>query len=216
MKNTINFSQMRKSILGIGGFVTAMAMFVLPVVAGAETLTRQLQLGMSGSDVSALQTYLAKDSTIYPQGLVTGYFGTLTKSAVSNFQSRNNIATVGRVGPVTMALLNNLMNGMGGEGMAPWFNSINVSPGTNSVSMSWNTNENAASVVYYSTSPISMMEGANVTIGGSSQLVSTALTTYHSTTISGLNSNTNYYYVLYVKDGSGNESITWPAMFHTN
>jgi peptidoglycan hydrolase-like protein with peptidoglycan-binding domain len=208
---------MKKNIMKVAGALTALALFVMPVVVGAETLTRQLQLGMSGSDVTALQTYLAKDNTIYPQGLITGYFGSLTKSAVSNFQARNGIDNIGRVGPVTMALLNNLMNGMAGsDSTAPWFNSINVSAGSNTANISWNTNENASAIVYYSNSPISMMEGTTVTIGGSSQLVSTSLNSSHSTTLTSLSSNTNYYYVLYVRDGSGNESVTWPAMFHTN
>jgi len=71
-------------------------MFGLAFTANAATLTRQLELGMRGDDVSSLQTFLAQDVTIYPQGLVTGYFGSLTKSAVSNFQARNGISTVGR------------------------------------------------------------------------------------------------------------------------
>lgn len=64
-----------------------------------------------------------------------------------------------------------------------------------------------------------MIEGSQtsgVTIGGSSVLVHTDLRSSHSVTISGLNSNTTYYYVVYVRDGSGNESITWPATFQTN
>ena len=44
-----------------------------PFLASADALYRQLSIGMSGSDVSSLQTFLATDSTIYPQGLVTGH-----------------------------------------------------------------------------------------------------------------------------------------------
>ncbi|MCL9971914.1 MAG: peptidoglycan-binding protein, partial [Candidatus Pacebacteria bacterium] len=61
------------------------AVVALPVLTFAATLERQLEVGMTGTDVSALQTYLAADPTLYPQGLVTGYYGFLTKSAVSNF-----------------------------------------------------------------------------------------------------------------------------------
>src|SRR3989338_7152445 len=89
---------------GVAAFVVVL--FSAAVIAPAATLNRQLQVGMSGSDVSALQTFLAADVTLYPQGLVTGYFGNLTKAAVSNFQSRNGISPVGRVGPVTLAVLN--------------------------------------------------------------------------------------------------------------
>src|SRR6185436_11962914 len=84
----------------------SLAMVALPLVASAATLDRQLEFGMSGSDVSTLQTFLALDTSIYPQGLVTGYFGPLTRAAVINFQAKNGIATVGRVGPITLVALN--------------------------------------------------------------------------------------------------------------
>ncbi len=201
--------------LSIFGIATLL-MFSLAVTASAATLTRQLQQGMSGADVSALQAFLAKDATIYPQGLVTGYFGTLTTSAVSNFQARNGIATVGRVGPVTMAAINSQMNG---DNTSPTFNSLNITTSSNSVTMNWNTNKNASAIVYYSTSPLSMIEASpttGVTIGGSSLLVHTDLQTSHVATLNSLTPNTTYYYVLYVRDGAGNENITWPSTFKTS
>lgn len=210
----------RMLVLSIIG-VAAMLMFSLAYTASAATLTRQLEQGMTGADVSALQTYLAQDNTIYPQGLVTGYFGTLTTSAVSNFQSRNGIATVGRVGPVTLALLNLKMNGtvVGGPDIyAPSINSLNVSVSSNSATFYWNTNENASAIIYYGTSFPNMIEGGvgySVTVGGSSYLVHTDLLSSHSAVINSLSANTTYYYVVYVRDGFGNETITWPATFHT-
>ncbi len=196
--------------------VVSLFMFSLAYTANAAVLTRQLELGSTGQDVSDLQTFLAKDSTIYPQGLVTGYFGSLTKAAVSNFQSRNGISVVGRVGPVTMAAINFQMNG---DNTSPSMNSIQVNPSSTSASINWNTNENSSAVVYYSVSPLSMMEGSptsGVTIGGSSQLVGTNLQSSHAATLLNLISNSTYYYVLYVRDGLGNESVTWPSMFHTS
>lgn len=214
--------KLNKKFFSIGISVVAFTVIILPAVSSAEVLTRQLQLGMSGADVTALQTFLAKDNTIYPQGIISGYFGSLTKSAVSNFQARNGISSVGRVGPVTLVAINAQMNnGMtaGLDRIAPSISSINVSPSNNSVNISWNTNENASAVVYYGTSPLSITEGSpssGVTIGGSSVLVSTSLQSVHSTTISNLNSNTNYYYVLYVRDVGGNESVSLSSMFKTN
>jgi peptidoglycan hydrolase-like protein with peptidoglycan-binding domain len=46
---------------------------------------------------------------VYPERLVTGYFGNLTKSAVSRFQELNGLAAVGRVGPLTLKKLNELL-----------------------------------------------------------------------------------------------------------
>src|SRR3989338_5621656 len=135
----------------------ATVMMVMQLMASAATLYRQLELGMSGSDVRDLQTFLAQDVTIYPQGLVTGYFGSLTKSAVSNFQVRNGIANVGRVGPITMAVINTQMGGgnvVGFDRFAPVISSLNLSTTNTTVVLNWNTSENASAIVYYSTSPI--------------------------------------------------------------
>src|SRR3989344_7499461 len=50
------------------------------------SIGRVLSLRMSGSDVSCLQKTLAQDPAIYPEGLVTGYFGSLTQKAVQRWQ----------------------------------------------------------------------------------------------------------------------------------
>ncbi len=200
------------SVLGVASFI----MFTLALKANAATLTRQLQLGMRGDDVSSLQAFLAKDATIYPQGLVTGYFGTLTRTAVSNFQTRNGLPAVGRVGPQTLAVINAQING---DGSAPSLNSLNVSVSSSTATINWNTNENSSAVVYYSTLPLSMTEGSatsGVTIGGSSMIAHTDFRSTHQATLSSLAPNTTYYYVLHVKDNLGNESISWPATFQTN
>ncbi len=186
-------------------------------VARAETLTRQLELGMSGSDVSSLQAFLAADPSIYPQGLVTGYFGNLTVAAVSNFQSRNGIASVGRVGPVTLAAINAKMNGgnvIGFDRTAPVIGIVGVSTARAAAT----TNENASALIYYSTTPISMIEagpGTSVTISGSTLVAHVDLRTAHSAVLLGLTANTRYYYVIYVRDASGNETITLPSTFQT-
>jgi peptidoglycan hydrolase-like protein with peptidoglycan-binding domain len=221
MKN-INILESKNS-LPISRFLTlslvvvvAVFMFSLAYTASAATLVRQLEVGSRGQDVSDLQMFLAKDSSIYPQGLVTGYFGSMTKSAVINFQNRNGISAVGRVGPITLAAINFQMNG---DNSSPSINSVNVTPGNNSATVSWNTNENSSAILYYSTSPLSMVEGSpttGVTIGGSSVLAHANLQASHSVTLTSLGSNTTYYYVVYARDGSGNESITWPNTFKTN
>lgn len=219
---------MKNTTLGIGdlsystrfltySIIAVVSLFVagLALTASADTLTRQLQQGMSGADVSLLQTFLAKDPTIYPQGLITGYFGTLTTSAVSNFQARNGIDNIGRVGPVTIAALNAAMNG---DNISPSIYSLNVNVSNASASFSWNTSENTSAVLYYGTSYPSMTESSAVSgvgIGGPSQIVNTDFTSSHNSTLNSLNSNTTYYYVIYVRDATGNESISWPSTFHT-
>lgn len=83
-------------------------------------LIRQLGEGMTGEDVELLQEILATDSDVYPEGLVTGYFGPLTRNAVKRFQKIAGIEQVGLVGPKTLARINELLEeGAGESGKVP-------------------------------------------------------------------------------------------------
>ncbi len=83
-------------------------------------LTRSLSLGMTSEEVKLLQEILATDPDIYPEGLVTGYFGPLTEKAVKKFQAKFGIEQVGNVGPKTLAKLNTLLTeGAGNSGKVP-------------------------------------------------------------------------------------------------
>ena len=68
-------------------------------------LIRNLKQGMSGDDVKALQAILAADPSIYPQGVVSGFFGKLTSEAVRKFQKKHGLEMVGFVGPKTLKKL---------------------------------------------------------------------------------------------------------------
>ena len=72
---------------------------------GAVMLRENLSEGMSGEDVSELQRVLARDREVYPEGLVTGYFGTLTKEAVARWQQKNSLSPTGVVNRETLQKL---------------------------------------------------------------------------------------------------------------
>ena len=55
--------------------------------AKAEVFTRNLTVGATGEDVKLLQRILIA-AGVYPEALITGYFGALTKAAVSRFQEK--------------------------------------------------------------------------------------------------------------------------------
>lgn len=214
-------------MVGLGVTVMAVIIMATPSSASAQTLTRQLQEGMSGSDVGTLQTFLAADRTIYPQGLVTSYFGPLTKSAVSNFQARNGIETVGRVGPITLGVINRQIaaGGMSGGGgvvygddiYGPTISNVSVNPGDDSATIAWNTNEQAQGAVYYSTSPLRISEQLNsVSVVGATATGDAVLRTSQSMGFANLQSDSTYYYMIHVVDANGNVSVSWPSTFRTD
>jgi len=67
-----------------------------------------LYLGLRNQEVVCLQEFLKSlGPQIYPEGLVTGYFGPLTQAAVKRYQASQNIITTGYFGPLTRAAANN-------------------------------------------------------------------------------------------------------------
>lgn len=90
---------------------------VTPIIPATPTITaftKPLYYKLRDPEVTTLQTFLAKDKNIYPEGKVTGYFGVLTFKAVGRFQLKYslvkgvNYAGYGLVGPKTRAKLNEL------------------------------------------------------------------------------------------------------------
>ena len=218
MKNTKNTVAVSLSVLaGIAIAGTALLAMGTPAYA-EDALTRQLQVGSAGADVSTLQTFLASDGSVYPQGLVTGYFGFLTKAAVSNFQVLNGISSVGRVGPATLPVINlQIANGVG-DVSAPVIGAVSVNAGRNAATLNWNTSEYATGKVYYSTSPIQMTneQEKSVDVSGMVAMTDSSLRGSQSVSLSNLSPNTTYYFTVYSTDQSGNLSLTWPSSFQTS
>ncbi len=217
MNTNTKFSKKSPRLLGAGLMVMALLAVATPSFASADVLTRQLEVGSRGSDVGSLQTFLAQDPTLYPQGLVTNYFGFLTKSAVANFQSRNNLPAVGRVGPMTLPVLNAQMALGMSNGASASISNVTIVASSSNATVNWTTNEAAKGVVYYSNTPLTTFERENsVDVSGNTAMTDTSLRTSQSVAISGLSSNTTYYYLVYTTDQTGNVSVTWPSTFKTN
>lgn len=82
----------------------------------SAVFTTTMSLGMSSNDVRRLQILLAGDKEIYPEGIVSGYYGYLTKKAVERFQMKYGIAApggsgYGAAGPKTRAKLQDVFGG---------------------------------------------------------------------------------------------------------
>lgn len=178
-----------------------------------------LSPGMSGDSVRELQIFLAADSALYPEGLITGYYGSLTVAAVQRFQCREGIAcsgTVqstgyGRVGPVTRARILTLMGGAnpGVDASAPVMFGATVATTSTSATISWTASEAATHRVMYGTSwPFIYATAPSIASSGGRS--STA-----SVTITGLVPNTRYFFVRESVDASGNIQWTVGESFRT-
>lgn len=91
---------------------------------GSAVFIRTMSLGMSADGVRSLQMLLASDKAIYPEGTISGYYGSLTQKAVGRFQAKYGIATpgdsgYGTVGPKTRAKLQELFSGSAGSVSTP-------------------------------------------------------------------------------------------------
>ncbi|MES2014340.1 MAG: peptidoglycan-binding domain-containing protein [Patescibacteria group bacterium] len=200
------------------GLLAAISMTVAITPARAATaLTSQMDVGSSGDDVTALQTFLATNSLVYPEGLVTGHYGPLTQTAVAQFQIAYGLPAVGRVGPQTLAKLNSLITaGQPIDVSAPFISNVQVTKLSGSASVSWSTSESTKGVVYYSAQPVVTYEVSKALTEPSSTgvaLTDQAFLLSHAVSLSGLQSGQAYYYIIESTDMTGNVSLTLPASF---
>ncbi|MBI5004164.1 peptidoglycan-binding protein [Candidatus Kaiserbacteria bacterium] len=162
------------------------------------TLSRSLSYGASGNDVSSLQQFLAQDVSVYPDQLVTGYFGTLTQAAVQRWQMKYGVVSSGApdstgfgvVGPRTKAaILTHCVPGVNAQTGTPNVASgfITVTPATGNVPFTTtitatvNTSNSCVGATYM----LDFGDGANTrqyisTAGNCSQQVKTFTHTYTS------------------------------------
>jgi peptidoglycan hydrolase-like protein with peptidoglycan-binding domain len=114
-----NNNQLASSILG-DKFASKNKSSTLALPPGQDLvgiITRKLSLGSKGDDVTALQRALKIDG-FYVTGPITGYYGKLTKNAVTRFQNyyKSELLTpngyktgTGIVGPATMKKINEIL-----------------------------------------------------------------------------------------------------------
>ncbi len=230
MDKSIKLENKLRAGIFYGGILTAFVMVAFFGIQSAHAMiTSQLDLGESGSQVTELQTYLSTDSSLYPSKLVTGYFGPLTQSGVGKFQTVQGIVSngtpattgFGRVGPQTMAKLNEVMgNNQVYSDMAPILTSPLVQFTRNSATVTWNTNEPTQGQFYYDTNYLRTDEATGPNqqpyVSGIFVLDTSGLQTSHTLTINNLQADTVYYYLARGVDSTGNMSMTLPYSFRTS
>lgn len=160
------------------GTVTTPTGTIAAPVGTCPRVSRVLQNGDSGADVTRLQQFLALDPSVYPEAQVTGYYGSLTEAAVRRFQCKNKIVCDGTpastgygvVGPRTGAILALQCPDGGGTGQLSGFIKVSptagVSPLNVSVDATVNTARSCAAQTYQidfgdNTAPVSVNVPAN-------------------------------------------------------
>lgn len=90
--------------------------------------TKTLRKGITDEDVKRLQEFLKTDPEVYPEGLVTGFFGSLTEKAVKKFQEKHAEDVLqplglsegtGIVGVQTIETMNKILGEAGKSGKVP-------------------------------------------------------------------------------------------------
>jgi len=204
-------------------------------VKGTLQLINQLRIGMTSEEVKRLQEILATDPDVYPEGLITGYFGRLTEKAVKKFQKKVCLEQVGLVGPKTLWKINELLTeGAGASGkippglltapgiqkklcatstpdiIAPIISAVFATSTTaTSTQITWLTDEKANSKVWYSTSTSFVITTSTPAVSSSDYVL------IHNLTLSNLTASTTYYYLISSADKSGNIATTTEKLFTT-
>jgi hypothetical protein len=117
---------MKKFLVAVLSLALALSV-VAPVAASAQTMSAayafntSLTVGSRGADVIALQSFLeTKGLLTIPAGVAKGYFGSLTRAAVSAYQVMKGIRpTAGYFGPITRAAVMADLAAMGGVVVTP-------------------------------------------------------------------------------------------------
>jgi peptidoglycan hydrolase-like protein with peptidoglycan-binding domain len=207
---------MKKFLITISAACLAFAL----IVGNAEAaIVGTMKAGSRGLNVSALQQFLASNPDIYPQGMVTGYYGPLTRAAVIQFQLHYNLTADGIAGPMTVGKLNSVMAaGRGLDIYAPMISAVRATTSNTSANVSFSTSEPARAYINYDRNALSIRDASSSfsmpLVSGSSSST-TAFSNNSSLSISGLNQNTTYNYMLMAVDQSGNVNVVLPSTFRT-
>jgi hypothetical protein len=153
-------------------------------------------------------------------------------AGVQRFQTAQGIVTsgtpettgYGRVGPTTLARINSLMGGNSGSNISwdtvPVLSAHTIQVTNTTATFVWNTNELTRGEVYWSISPLQADESTGPRqqpyVSGTLALDAGGSQTNHTVTVSNLQANTLYYYLIRGIDSVGNTTMTWPSTFRTN
>lgn len=163
-----------------------------------------LKIGSKGAEVMALQSLLKGQNNIYPEGLITGYYGPATQRAILRLQKVNGLEQVGFVGPKTRALLNKIAS-EGGQNYSylyPQIIELNAtSTGPNHMYVFWSSNKPTTGELFYATQTPLASTTPWVYLETSRSLT-------HATNLNNLATGTTYYFQVKITDQFGVSSTS--------
>jgi peptidoglycan hydrolase-like protein with peptidoglycan-binding domain len=216
----------REAAIVAATLIVLFSIAFIGVRSASALVTTTLDVGATGAEVTDLQTYLATDPAIYPEGLVTGFYGPLTMAAVERFQCKYNIVCsgdsastgYGRVGPITLGKIQSLEGGTTTTttttssdtgGFAPIIGTEAVTVASTSATITWTVNQPAEnSVLYASVWPFYIATAPSFS---SATFGTTAIVN-----LTGLVPNHTYYYVRQSVNGQGDVQYGFGGTFTTS
>ena len=89
----MNITELRAKIVEIQAQIQVLLSELAKLGVSATTTLKvqfktTLKSGQTSNEVKAMQKCLAKDKDVYPQGIASGYFGSMTKQALIKFQEK--------------------------------------------------------------------------------------------------------------------------------
>jgi hypothetical protein len=199
-----------------------------------------LRRGLSSEEVESLQVFLSQYPDIYPEGLITGYFGALTEKAVKKFQKKYGEDNDGVVGPKTRQMLNlrilELLNeGAGKSGKIPpgllhapgiWKKIATSTPpildtippvisGISATSTTATTTSIIWTTNELTDSLVSYATSSPITPENKTDVSDSNYVTNHDIDLIDLTASTTYYYMITSKDSSNNTATSTEYSFTT-
>gem|GEM_PF-1784174 len=186
---SVGTMELKKTIVAERARLAQLKKKLYPIQGIAHTLRR----GSSGEDVRLLQQFLTLYATSSAPA-VTGYFGTLTKQAVKEFQRKESIDPIGIVGPKTRARILALSNSKLAQANARTASSTaEVVPEITSVTFSTEVGEDGSGV------------------GSTTVFASTTKNIYAILTLANAQQSTAIGLVRYFKDAYVDSEVTHPS-----
>lgn len=210
------------------------------ITIATPIFTKYLRRGLKNVEIENLQAFLKEFPDIYPEGLLTGYYGELTERAVRKFQKKYGEDDDGKIGPKTRKLLNwriqeLLTQGAGNSGKIPpgLLHALGIqkkiatsTPPILDTTPPIISDINATDIASTTTSIVwttnevadslvSYATSSPIASENKTEISNSSYVTNHNIGLIDLTASTTYYYMITSKDSSNNTATSTEYLFTT-